>query len=46
MLLSKNFLNGLPLYVGVTQSGGNLIDTLRLFELENGGLTEYKKFKI
>ena len=41
----EKLLNGLPLYVGVTQSGGNLIDTLRLFELENGGLTEYKKIQ-
>ena len=41
----EKLLNGLPLYVGVTQSGGNLIDTLRLFELENGGFTEYKKIQ-
>jgi NTE family protein len=36
---------GLPFYVGLTQSNGNLIDALRFFELENNGLTEYKKIK-
>ncbi|MDY3205568.1 MAG: patatin-like phospholipase family protein [Arcobacter sp.] len=37
--------NGLHFYVGLTQSNGNLIDALRLFELENNGLTEYKKIQ-
>lgn len=36
---------GLPFYVGLTQSNGNLIDALRFFELENNGLTEYRKIK-
>ena len=36
---------GLPFYVGLTESSGNVIDALRLFELENNGLTEYRKIK-
>ena len=36
-------LNGLPFYVGLTQSSGNFIDTLRFLGLENSGLTEYKR---
>lgn len=34
-------LKGLPFYVGVTESSGNLIDTLRLVGLSNSGLTSF-----
>ncbi len=39
----EKIMKGLPFYVGLTKSYGNVIDTLRLLELDNSGLTEYKK---
>lgn len=36
-------LNGLPFYVGVTESQGNIIDTLSFLNLSNSGITEYVK---
>ncbi|MDN5061391.1 patatin-like phospholipase family protein [Aliarcobacter butzleri] len=38
-------LNGLPFYVGVTKSDGNVVDFLRLLNLENTGLTDYLKIQ-
>lgn len=37
----KDLINGLPFYIGVTKSNGNLIDSLRLLGLSTSGLTEY-----
>ncbi len=37
----EKLLNGLPFYVGVTESKGNIIDTLRFLELSKSGITEY-----
>mgnify|MGYP001217590097 CR=1 FL=1 len=39
----ESLLNGLPFYVGVTESKGNIVDTLRFLGLSNSGLTEYVK---
>ena len=38
-------LNGLPFYIGVTKSGGNFIDFLRIMEIENNGKTDYLKIQ-
>lgn len=35
--------NGLPFYVGVTESNGNIVDTLRLLGLSQSGVTDYIK---
>ena len=37
----EKILAGLPFYVGLTRSNGDLIDTLRFLELENSGITDY-----
>lgn len=36
-------LKGLPFYVGVTESSGNLIDALRFLGLSHSGITDYIK---
>ncbi|WP_198133104.1 patatin-like phospholipase family protein [Sulfurospirillum arsenophilum] len=37
---------GLPFYIGLTKSHGNMIDILRLFEIENLGSTNFKKVQL
>jgi len=41
----EKILTGLPFYVGVTKSDGNVVDFLRLINLENTGLTDYLKIQ-
>ncbi|WP_060826679.1 patatin-like phospholipase family protein [Sulfurospirillum cavolei] len=39
----EKLLKGLPFYVGVTESSGNMIDTLRFLGLSHSGITDYIK---